>query len=152
MAFTTTRSFNASVLQKGGGAILLHQCLSVPLCFCFVSFEPDIESGASLGLAQGTPRTSFVVQTGNQFYCTLVWIGSETFTVFSRFGLGSEDFCCLKCGPTRNLLDRIKPSLTTFWGRHSSFREIHCYCRFRIFVFFTGVSFHPSFTALLDPI
>jgi hypothetical protein len=30
-----------------GGAIFSHQCLSVRLCFCFVSFEPDIESGVS---------------------------------------------------------------------------------------------------------
>jgi hypothetical protein len=32
-----------------------------------LSFKPENESGASLGLDQGTSRSSFVVQTGNQF-------------------------------------------------------------------------------------
>ncbi len=74
------------------GAIFSHQCLAILFSFCFVSFEPDIESGASIGLAQGTSRTSFVVQTGNQFYYTLVWIGSETFAIFFSFWIGQRRF------------------------------------------------------------
>jgi hypothetical protein len=98
LAFTTTRSVNATVLQKGvGGYFCISQCLSVPLCFCivFVSFKPDIESGDSLGLAQGTSRTTFVVQTCN----LLFGLAPKPSQYFSRCGLGGEDFRCLKCGP-----------------------------------------------------
>jgi hypothetical protein len=112
LAFTTTRSFTAIFLQKGR-AILLHQCLSVSLCFCFVSFEPDIESGASLGLAQGTSRPSFVVPPGNRFYCILIWIGSETFTVFFSFWIGQRRFSLFEIWSTRNLLD---PGVSTCVG------------------------------------
>ena len=64
-------------------------------------------------MVQGTSRTSFVVQTGNQFYYTLVWIGSETFTVFFSFWIGQLRFSLFEMWSTRNLLD---PEVSTCVG------------------------------------
>ena len=50
------------------------------------------ESGASLGLAQETLPSSFVVQTGNQFYRTSIWIDFGSFTAFSSIWIGPRRF------------------------------------------------------------
>jgi hypothetical protein len=42
-------------------------------------------------LAHGTPRSCFVFQTGNQFYCTSIWIDSGNFPIFSSIWIGNED-------------------------------------------------------------
>jgi hypothetical protein len=57
-----------------------------------LTLASERESGASLGLAQENLLSSFVVQTGNQFYRISIWIGFGSFTVFPSISIGPRRF------------------------------------------------------------
>ena len=60
--------------------------------FVLLTLVSERESGVSLGLAQETLLSSFVVQTGNQFYRTSIWIDFGSFTVFPSIWIGPRRF------------------------------------------------------------
>ncbi len=103
LAFTTTRSFNATVLQKGvGGYFRISVCLFL---FAFVLFLFCV-------VRTGYRKWSFPwIGSGNftnHFCCSnrqsIVWIGSETFTVFFSLWIGQRRFSLFEMWSTRNLL------------------------------------------------
>ncbi len=96
-SFTTTQSFNAIVLQRGG-AIFLHQCLSVSLCFWFLCRSNRI-SKVELPLDWVEKFHEPLLSFKPAIHFIAPWFGlaPKPSHYFSRFGLGSEDFRCLIC-------------------------------------------------------
>ncbi len=140
-----------------------------PKCFPILASHVFL-MGETDNRGRGIPIMSIhrrIHQEGRSFgwNTSVGWrLGEVVLDWFTNFDVVLDWFCLLGLGllaSDRSIrletiilvaIDRIKPSLTTFWGRPSSFCEIPCYSRSRIFAFFAGVSFHPFFTALLVPI